>query len=124
MKKLEKLQYRAPLSHELKQQIDLFMEDRPESENIYLDKDRFDAKKFNQVFDNHRLYDPNQEGYGDEMSTDNRLKEPDTMPQNSVFTGPFNKQIFDSLFEQQKAENTKRDLIIFYIEPVTADAES
>lgn len=114
MKKIEKLQYKpAALPYEMKKEQDTFVQERSNAQNIHLDKNRFDKQKFNQIFDSHRLYDPDQEGYGDDMVNSSRLQEPENPIQKSLFTGAFNKHVFDSVFEQIKDEQQTTDIILY-----------
>ena len=113
MKKLEKLQYNAALPHEMKQSQESFVQSRPQTQNVLLDTKRLDMNKFNQVFEDHRLYDPTQDGYGDDMVHDSRTREPETLPQTQLFTGAFNKEIFDRTFEEQKRDNVTQEVVIY-----------
>ena len=58
------------------------MEKQFERQNIHLDKDNFNINKFNDLFNKFKLSDINDDGYGNMMSKDNRLKEPDNPTEN------------------------------------------
>ena len=81
-------------------------------ENVYVDKDNFNVNKFNQVFDEYRIGDANDGGYGDQMDTSTKLRK--DYEQERMFSGGFNKNTFNSAF---KKKNTTKE-IIKYEEPI------
>ena len=70
----------------------------------------FNIKVFNKIFEEYKLYDPNDEGYED------WLKESDDTPQPKVFSNKFNIDVFNSTFNNYK-DNNQSSEIIEYKEP-------
>ena len=81
-------------------------------ENVYVDKDNFNVNKFNTVFDEYRIGNANDDGYGNQMDTSTKLrKDPE---QERMFSGGFNKNTFNSAFKKKNTTNK----IIKYDEPL------
>jgi hypothetical protein len=83
-------------------------------ENIYISKDKFDINQFNKIFDKYKVPDSFDNGYADLMKDEggNKIennKEP-------VFGKSFNKDIFNSHFDDIKKTKRSQD-IIEYREP-------
>ena len=87
-------------------------------ENIYVDKDNFNVNKFNKVFDQYRISDPNDSGYGSQMDQSSKLRK--DFKQDRIFNGGFNKNRFNSAF---KKRNTTKE-IIKYEEPLAFQQNS
>ena len=65
---------------------------------------------FNKVFEENKLYDPNEEGY------DDWLKNEDDTPVPKVFSNKFNIDVFNNTFNDYKDTSTSQE-IIEYKEP-------
>ena len=122
LKKNKKLNYKEQSVEELQENVNQFMEKQFERQNIHLDKDNFNINKFNDLFNKFKLSDINDDGYGNMMSKDNRLKEPDNPTENkeTVFTENFNKNLFNKVFQEKKEEQQKKvsTELIKYDEPI------
>jgi curved DNA-binding protein CbpA len=66
--------------------------------------DQFDVKLFNKIYDDHRLHAPSDSGYGDWFQANN---DPNFDPENppKLFSSRFNKDIFNTTFEQLKRDD-------------------
>lgn len=62
-----------------------------------MDKERFDVKLFNKIYEENRLYEPNDEGYGNWFQS-----EENTYEQPKIFSDKFNLNIFNTVFDQIK----------------------
>ena len=71
----------------------------------------FNLKLFNKIYDENKIYDPNDEGYGNWM-TETEF-DSDTTPK--VFSSEFNLNVFNNSFEDHKEETSNE--IIKYQEP-------
>ncbi len=74
------------------------------------DDKKFNSKMFNKVFEENKLYDPNEEGYED------WLKNADDTPAPKVFSNKFNIDVFNNTFNDYKDTTTSQE-IIEYKEP-------
>ena len=83
--------------------------------NKHIDKDNFDVNKFNKVFDEYRLDDENDDGYGDIMDnkTTTNIEVDKTKKYNK---SNFNISNFNDNFNTIKKKNTSTK-IIEYTEP-------
>lgn len=79
--------------------------------NVNMKGDRFNNKLFNKIYDENKLYNPNEEGYGNWMR-DNEY-DSDKIPK--VFSNDFNLNVFNSTFNDQKVSNSQE--IINYSQP-------
>ena len=83
-----------------------------------ISKDSFNLRKFNKIFEEHKLYDPDEEGY-EEWFRNNENKSTD-IPK--IFSDKFNIQVFNSTFKDNVKNQTSD--IVEYKEPsaiVSAD---
>ena len=64
-----------------------------------MDGDQFDVQLFNKLYDDNRLHEPTDEGYGDwfKASTDDHTSE--------LFSSKFNLDVFNTTFDQLKRDN-------------------
>ena len=62
-----------------------------------LDKKNFNAKLFNKLYEQHKLWDPNDDGYQDWLSS--TRDEPDPTP---LFSNKFNLDVFNNTFSEMK----------------------
>jgi curved DNA-binding protein CbpA len=63
----------------------------------YVDKEKFDLKVFNKIYEQNKLWDSNDDGYGD-WFTSEKNEEPPT----ELFGNKFNLNVFNSTFEDYK----------------------
>ncbi len=80
-------------------------------ENIYVSKDKFDINQFNKIFEKYKIPDSNDDGYGNLYKED--LKS--SVGSNNIFGEKFNKEVFNTTFEQTKKKMSSD--IIQYQEP-------
>lgn len=66
-----------------------------------LDKDNFNLNKFNQLFEEFRINDPNDKGYGEGWEEDNDDK-------HHVFDQKFNKDVFNKVFDDANDKRFKK----------------
>jgi hypothetical protein len=86
-------------------------------ENIYVSKDKFDINNFNKIFEKYKVPDSFDNGYSDLMKED-----VESSPKNKeeIFGKQFNKDIFNSHFDNIKKTKKTQD-IIEYHEPDAID---
>mgnify|MGYP001199164957 FL=1 len=68
--------------------------------NGKIDKDNFNLKQFNKIYEQHKLWDPNDEGYDDWLKNDN-----DNSNETPLFSNKFNIDIFNTTFDNYKSNN-------------------
>ena len=67
------------------------------TQNIYLDKDKFDPVKFNQVFRDYRIENAFDKGYGETMASSSKTREDIGIERlTSLTTGNFNSKFVDA----------------------------
>jgi curved DNA-binding protein CbpA len=66
-----------------------------------VDKDKFDLKLFNKIYEQNKLWDSNDDGYGDWFSSDATEEAP-----AELFGNKFNLNVFNSTFEDYKERLT------------------
>jgi curved DNA-binding protein CbpA len=93
--------------YDMKRDADSFFKQQKENrERVGLmEKDKFNIKIFNKVYEENRLYDPNDEGYGSWFKT-----EKGTHEQPKIFSDKFNLGIFNTVFEQMKEQHTSMEI--------------
>jgi curved DNA-binding protein CbpA len=81
------------------------------------DSDRFDANLFNKIYDENRLGNVDDSGYGDWIEKNAMGDECEDNPK--LFNGKFNKNLFHNVFNEHKQKNDKRGgtQIMQYEEP-------
>lgn len=82
-------------------------------ENIYVSKDKFDLNTFNKIFEKYKLPDASDDGYGELYKEKIDEKSP---AENEIFGKKFNKEVFNSQFDNIKSKKSSTD-IIEYNEP-------
>jgi len=83
------------------------------SNGEYIDKDKFNIKLFNKIYEENKLWDSNDDGYGDWFSS-NKTEE----PPSDIFSKKFNINVFNSTFEDYKNKlNGQSGAIQEYREP-------
>lgn len=87
-----------------------------------LDAKKFDAKLFNKIYEQNKLWDPNDDGYDDwfksgEDNNSNAQKNKKNPPE--LFGKKFNIDVFNSTFEESAIKNAtaKSSAIVEYNEP-------
>lgn len=75
--------------------------------------DRFDVNMFNKMYQENRLGDPTDYGYGEWLNEEQKEATPE------LFSDKFNVNMFNKVFEQTKKVNRKEEQIIQYTEPAT-----
>ena len=69
--------------------------------DIVVDKDKFDLKLFNKIYEQNKLWDSNDDGYGNWLSSDTAEETP-----VEIFGNKFNLNVFNSTFEDYKERLT------------------
>lgn len=88
--------------------------DSPVSENERRHaKENFNLKKFNDMFERYKMYDPNEEGYNDWLKSET----PSAPNAPAIFSNKFNIDVFNSTFESQKSDQMPANSITEYREP-------
>lgn len=92
---------------DLKKDADSFFKKQKENRDRVgrMDKDRFDVKLFNKIYEENRLHEPNDEGYGNWFQS-----EENTYEQPKIFSDKFNLNVFNTVFEQMKTEQTSTQI--------------
>jgi curved DNA-binding protein CbpA len=82
--------------------------------NIHM-KDKFDAEVFNKIYEDNKIKDIYDSGYGSWMDQNPAL----TTGQTKMFQNGFNKDMFNATFEQYKQEQSKQNhqQLVRYHEP-------
>ena len=87
-------------------------------ENIHLSKDNFNINKFNDLFNQFRLDDPDNDGYGDIMEKSEYVKDA------SIFNDEFNKKFFKDFDSNNRNtgdeadDADERNEMMVYTEPM------
>ena len=71
-----------------------------------LDKKNFNAKLFNKLYEQHKLWDPNDDGYQDWLSS--TRDEPDPTP---LFSNKFNIDVFNNTFSDMKNKGDNGQIV-------------
>jgi hypothetical protein len=71
------------------------------SVGTHVDKDKFDIKLFNKIYEQNKLWDSNDDGYGNWFSSDATEEAP-----AELFGNKFNLNVFNSTFEDYKERLT------------------
>ena len=101
-------------------------------ENIYIDKDKFDINTFNKIFEEYKIPDAFDTGYGDLMKNGGGAGDGEEGAQNSIendciFGKKFNNDIFNSHFDKEKnSKNSsqKNNQLMEYQDPNAGDSSS
>ena len=83
-------------SYELKRDYESEIEIMPKMKNRDLSGERFDSKKFNKIYEDYRMEDVNDEGYGSWMVERSDARE--DIDIKNVFGDRYNKEVFNSAF--------------------------
>ena len=90
-----------------------------------LDAKKFDAKLFNKIYEQNKLWDPNDDGYddwfksGEDINNSSNTSSKSKKPPPELFGKKFNIDVFNSTFEESAIKNatTKSSAIVEYNEP-------
>ena len=67
-------------------------------EPVRLNPNKLDMNAFNQMFEQTRVPEPDEDGYGDWLKNESSTSAP-------TFSGKFNRDVFNSMFEEEAAKN-------------------
>lgn len=70
-------------------------------------KDNFNLNTFNKIFEENKIYDPNEEGYENWFKDDS----PDSKPSQPVFSNKFNIDVFNRTFDGWKGEENNSQIV-------------
>ena len=90
-------------------------QNKTQTQNIHM-RDEFNVDLFNKIYEDNRMNDVYDQGYGDWMKKTDTLSIKD---QPKMFQGNFNKDLFNSEFEKHKQEVSTQNgtQIVHYKEP-------
>ena len=91
------------------------------TENIYINKDKFDINQFNKIFEDYKVPSTFDKGYSDLMKQDIKSNKNNDNANNQVFGKSFNKDVFNAHFEKLKINNKNNTDMIQYQEPDALD---
>ena len=100
-KKVEKMDYEDNINQKV--------------ENIYVDKDKFDLNQFNKIFEKYKVPNVFDKGYSDLMKQD--IKKDNDV----IFGQNFNKDVFNTHFDNIKKKKVENNELINYQEPFALD---
>tara|TARA_B100000700_G_scaffold158343_1_gene175570 strand:- start:1371 stop:2609 length:1239 start_codon:yes stop_codon:yes gene_type:complete len=83
-----------------------------QKQNVHMDSERFNLKLFNKIYDENKLYSDNDNGYGKWLQDDNNIKTPP-----KPFSKSFNLNVFNTSFNDERANYAKGREIVEYKEP-------
>ncbi len=115
MRKLERLNIQVQDFSQLRGGAQEFKESQEtdQRENIYVDKDRFNPAQFNEIYDKYRLDMPEDDGYGEMMDASDRSQQTKEVPTAAVFSGKFNREVFNSVFDDNKTDDEETQMIVY-----------
>ena len=102
--------------HELRDGAKSYMgKQETQGQNINFDKDNFDSAVFNKIYEENRVEEAFDDGYGSWMQETESI----SSSQGKLFQGNFNKDLFNHEFEKYKQEQKQKmgNQIIQYQEP-------
>lgn len=92
--------------HDMKKQNKVYSENQPSKMN-----QKFDIDLFNKIYDENRLSNVYDNGYGDWMKNNEPTQQP------KLYTDNFNRDLFNKEFVKYKKESNKSKEIVKYREP-------
>ena len=115
MKKHQKNVYRERTIEDFQQEKEEFMDSQRGMRNTQMEETDFKLDKFNNVFEEHRLSDINDDGYGDMMNKEDRQHEPMKydIEKNKVFGEKFNKKVFNDVFTELKKKENSGEIVVY-----------
>ena len=112
----KKIKEQGEINHhnELKQHSTSFMKTQQTGQNINM-KDNFDSDLFNKIYEENRIEEAYDDGYGSWMNQSDTI----SSSQTKMFQGNFNKEMFNHEFEKYKQEHKQKlgNQIVQYQEP-------
>lgn len=75
------------------------------SEPVKLNPKNLDMNKFNQLFEQTRVPDPDEDGYGDWLKDEEKSGGSKRKIQGKAFSENFNREVFNRMFEEEAATN-------------------
>lgn len=83
-----------------------------QAEPIRLNPNKLDMNAFNKMFEQTRIPEPDEDGYGDWLKTESETNAP-------KFSGKFNRDVFNSMFEEEAAKqrSTKQNMALTIANP-------
>jgi curved DNA-binding protein CbpA len=111
----KKLKEKEEIHHhnELKQNSESFMGSHQGEQNINFDKDNFDSVLFNKIYEENKIEEVYDDGYGSWMKESESI----ASSQPKMFQGNFNKDLFNHEFEKYKQEQNIGNKLVEYKEP-------
>jgi curved DNA-binding protein CbpA len=85
--------------------------------NIHLDKDNFNLNNFNKIFEQYKINDENDTGYG------NLMKDNDNSSEQKKFNSKVSQDVFNAHFNELK-KNKHQDQLIEFQEPSALHSSS
>ena len=95
--------------HNLREESKKYIQEQ-KGKNTVIDKENFNLKLFNKLYEENKLWDPNDNGYDDWLKDEKKDVE-----ETPLFGKKFNLNIFNSTFENYKNKNNNE--IIEYKDP-------
>ena len=98
--------------------------------NVKVDKDNFNLKIFNQIYNDTRLNDVYDDGYGDmigkKIDRERKYYDPNDIEIENVFSDKFNISVFNTVFNSMKENQDQSDNmeIIEYSDPSAIISEN
>lgn len=79
--------------------------------------ERFDAARFNKIYAENRLYDINDEGYGDWLSSqEHQQQEQQHQEDPAIFSEKFNLNVFNVMFDNMKRDDPGAQAALIKVE--------
>jgi curved DNA-binding protein CbpA len=103
---LKKVEEPALLKTERSQEADQWKHVEP----VRLDPKNLNLNAFNQMFEQTRIPEPDEDGYGDWLKNESETNAP-------KFSGKFNRDVFNSMFEQEAQKNKQSNTQLAVAQP-------
>ena len=81
-------------------------------QNVKMDKEKFNIRLFNKIYDDNKLYSSNDDGYGKWLNDDTEIKKPP-----KLFSKSFNLNVFNTFFNDERANYAKGKEVVEYKDP-------
>ena len=81
-------------------------------QNVKMDKEKFNLNLFNKIYDENKLYTPNNDGYGKWLNDETEIKKPP-----KLFSKAFNLNVFNTFFNDERANYSKGREVVEYKDP-------
>ncbi len=81
-------------------------------QNVKMDKEKFNLNLFNKIYDDNKLYTPNNDGYGKWLNDDTEIKKPP-----KLFSKSFNLNVFNTFFNDERTNYAKGREVVEYKDP-------